>query len=484
MNKCNIFKPLSSPTGEFLMFSQYTEDLTRQESNKSSYRVIPSKFIVMNLNINDFDDETNNIEPSITKEDNVYSMSWGSGESVSGINNIIPQIFQSYYENSVSIARDMIANNENIDVFKDSSGNIIEYSTELLWACMHRFKMISAVEPQDNFYSFDEVKYIGDINIHSNRNIDAYNYDEILCYIPTDADEYFYPIISRGKVPFEVAHDQNIAGWTPVSYPQSYPLCIKNIVTQESGTEGYIVGDWVPDFNKTSVPIPRNVGLDGHLNENAEYNFNAIVVLYDILQSEPGEDPIYLHRYRPMGIYFTGPAETVQEVVDGEIVEKFRFSNTFTKYISNNDAYGQGSAFGLRIMTRYTSVPNNSTYSMTVTTESGDYEIIAASMGRIADAIVDINKMTRETINMSQAFKDHLAMFRNNRTNVPYPRLVNGEYYWFVNGRNTGQPCTMKIRVPQPGEVCVVNVETDGNGSISAETVNSRNILVVNNYRN
>lgn len=41
---------------------------------------------------------------------------------------------------------------------------------------------------------------------------------------------------------------------------------------------------------------------------------------------------------------------------------------------------------------------------------------------------------------MYQMFKDHLSEFRNRRTNVPYIREVGGTPYWFVNGRNTGQP--------------------------------------------
>ena len=51
MSKCNIFKPLASKTGEFLMFSQYTEDITKEQSMKSTYRVVPSKFVALDLNI-------------------------------------------------------------------------------------------------------------------------------------------------------------------------------------------------------------------------------------------------------------------------------------------------------------------------------------------------------------------------------------------------------------------------------------------------
>jgi hypothetical protein len=114
--------------------------------------------------------------------------------------------------------------------------------------------------------------------------------------------------------------------------------------------------------------------------------------------------------------------------------------NTVTKFITNNDAFGQGSAFGLRIMTRYVPTPNSSTYTTEVSTDSGDYETIAAAMGRIADAISEFRADLKNTQSISQAFKDHMAQFRNNRTNVPYIRTVGGQDYWFVNGRNTGRP--------------------------------------------
>ena len=453
MNKCNIFKPLSSSTGDFLMFSQYTEDITKQESEKSTYRVVPSKFVALELDLNKL--EQSEVTPSIVRSDTDVSMQWEDGTKITGLNTILPQIFQSYYENSLSYARDIIEAGDPDNIFKDEFGNDIEVSDELLWSCLRQFNLVHDVEfpKETQTRAFEEVKYIGDINIHSNRNIDTYNYSEIFCYIPTEADEYYYPIYAREEKYYPVTHGQNISGWNVESYPQSYPLCIKNIVSHETSTEGYYVGGYNIDWESQIVPYPRNVDEEGHLKENVEYNINAIIVFYDVLNNEPGEDPKYLHRYRPMGIYFTGQGETIdkrgenQEVTGEEIpVEnvEFRLANTFTKYVSNNDAFGQGSSFGLRIMSRYVPTPNSATYTMEVTTESSDYETIAAAMGLIADAIVDINRSTKENRLMNQAFKDHLAMFKNNRTNVPYPRMVDGKYYWFVNGRNTGQPCTVE----------------------------------------
>lgn len=453
MNKCNIFKPLSNPTGEFLMFSQYTEDLTKEQSGKSTYRVVPSKFVALELNLQKaFGGDGPLAGGAFNRQYDVTekTLSFGTEGSVTGLDTIIPQILQSYYENNISYHRNgkTISGDQDItkDGEKDKNNQCIELSTELLWSTLKRFGLINKMQSDDDQYpgfpTYEEVKYIGDINIHSNRQLDSFNYDEVFCYIPTDEDSYYYPIYSfeRDGDILNIPVDGNIIeGWTKVSYPQNYPLNICNIKSTETGTEGFILGDEMPcmDWN-IDIPVPRNKDDKGHLKSNSEYNINAIIVYYDIIQSEPGEDPKYLHRYRPMGIYLTGPAEYGD---DGTIKG---LKNTITKYITNNDAYGQGSSFGLRIMSRYVPTPNSTNYTMEVSTDTGDYESMAAAMGVMADAIADMSRQYRESYKMNQAFKDHLAMFRNHRVNVPYPRMVDGKYYWFVNGRNTGQPCTME----------------------------------------
>lgn len=446
MSKCNIFKPLASKTGEFLMFSQYTEDITKEQSMKSTYRVVPSKFVALDLNIdkafNNPNQDPAGPHPFIktpTEDNPEYRMDWNDA-SISGVNTIIPQIFQSYYENAVTYCRDIMGGDYTVDGITKNDLEDVEYATNSLWDCLRRFNFITEKTPTDNggktdYNYYDEVKYIGDINIHSNRNKDSFNYDEILCYIPADDDEYYYRFDDgEGQLFFHVDEGANIRGWNPNSYPFNYPLSIKNIVGL-TDPKGYVVrGANKPMLNfagnQEYTPTPRHNG-----QENVEYNINAIIVFYDVLNSEPGEDPVYLHRNRPMGIYFTGMADFNEE--DHKVKG---LKNTITKYITNNDAYGQGSSFALRIMSRYVPTPNSTNYEIEVSTESGDYESIAESMGLIADAIVEMNRNYRINREQIQVFKDHLAQFRNNRTNVPYIRMVNGYPYWFVNGRNTGQP--------------------------------------------
>ena len=55
-----------------------------------------------------------------------------------------------------------------------------------------------------------------------------------------------------------------------------------------------------------------------------------------------------------MGIYFTG------KFVDTEL------TNPVTKYITNEDAFGMGSSYGLRICTRFSASPNGTPISETI----------------------------------------------------------------------------------------------------------------------
>ena len=96
------------------MFSQYTEDITKEQSMKSTYRVVPSKFVALDLNIDKAFNNPNQDPagphpfiktPTIDNLD--YRMDWND-TSISGVNTIIPQIFQSYYENAVAYCRDIM----------------------------------------------------------------------------------------------------------------------------------------------------------------------------------------------------------------------------------------------------------------------------------------------------------------------------------------------------------------------------------------
>ena len=52
MGVCNLFNKLTSPSGNFLLFSQYVEDITRNYSDGDNWKVVPTKFVALNI---DFD---------------------------------------------------------------------------------------------------------------------------------------------------------------------------------------------------------------------------------------------------------------------------------------------------------------------------------------------------------------------------------------------------------------------------------------------
>ena len=437
--------------GTFLMFSQYTEDLTKEQTGKGTYRVIPSKFVALDLNIDRVFNGLPNkhrFEPnSITKSGATYGI---CGEPDVDVNVILPQILQSYYENSVAF----LHNKEDFEW--DVEGR--SYASELLWRTLENWGFVTKKSLTDHFDYYDEVKYVGDINIHSNHMVGGYSYDEIFCHIPASDDEYYYPLETPELKNILVGNhepDRKLEDWTDATYPVSHNnnhnyLINRAISWNDNGKDYYHVGGDLPrleyDDPVAGQPIPRHA--DNAVN--VEFNFNAVIVFYDVLCSEPGEDPRYLHRFRPMGIYLSGPMAWDSDSQPTKVVD---LQNKFTKYISNDDAYGQGASFGLRIMTRYTPTPNMSTYTMEVDASGNDYETITQAMGGIADAIININESYKDQHVMFQAFKDHLAQFRNNRVNVPYIREVNGKPYWFVNGRNTGQPCQIEVPTPTTQEI-------------------------------
>ena len=49
MAVCNLFKELTKATGEFLLFSQYTDDLAHMSSSPGLWRAVPAHFLAMDL---------------------------------------------------------------------------------------------------------------------------------------------------------------------------------------------------------------------------------------------------------------------------------------------------------------------------------------------------------------------------------------------------------------------------------------------------
>lgn len=207
--RCNLFKPLSSPTGEFYMFAQFAEDIAKQTTDNTAYRVSPSRFATMNLNLSGLDGVDNRSE-----------VNQGSQVIINDYNHAIAKVFQNYFENAYSIIR--------ADHNWKSS-----YLSNILWTTLRKYNMIKKVEhsiPETNtkYYTYDELKYIGDIPFYSNRDVDSMLYNEIYCHIPISEREYRY-IIESNDVSTRTwrGSGDTISGWTSANYPTQTDIDIK-----------------------------------------------------------------------------------------------------------------------------------------------------------------------------------------------------------------------------------------------------------------
>lgn len=334
---CNRFNTLQNPTGNFLTFSQYTEDLTKSFVHKNTYKVVPSKFIAMEV----YYGETGNEQ--------------------------FPKFLEEYFENGVARAKNTQVN------------YTPEMSKSIFWNAMREY-----IDQTDS----NSIRWIGDINIHSHNTHDGMGYSEIYCHIPSDAKKTEYDISFEGDL---------------------------NHISSGEHLEGY------PDIALDSITYlyDQTISFDRRRESTDPFTINTIVVLYDVV----GDDGEVIHQDIPMGIYLTGLVE-----VDGSV------SNSFTKYSSNNDAYGAGTSYGLKICSRYVVSTGEASISVSAGDDRENAELSMA-LSSISETVDKMNSILEGSLNTSQNYKDLYALFKNSRTNVPYIKNVNGENYWFVNGK-------------------------------------------------
>ena len=397
MARCNLFRKLENPTGEFLMFSQFAEDIARQAPDGVQYRVSPSRFAVFDINY-----------PSTI-----------TGTTINTRAESIPVLWQSYYENSIALVKERIG-----DSWKPSLAN------ELLWQFMIGSGWITKSTSGEVTYT--ELKYVGDIPFYNNRDEDDVVYNEIYCHIPVSASARTYTLktqtTEQGYDPnyFYTGASTDIIGWNSSTY---------HGITGGLTRQGYDSVNGYTLFGNIKVPKvlykddasdnSADTTSDYTTNEDTYFEFNTILIFYDIWDIADAANPVCLYKNIPLGVYLLG-------IEDDEIVN-------FRKIVSNDDAFGQGSSFGVRIMTRFSPCPNSSSYMSEVSTDT-DGASLSFMMGQMGDLIADLRSSMSTTTSLSESMKDHLAYFKNYRTNVPYIRLVGDNATWFVNGRNTGYP--------------------------------------------
>lgn len=366
----NIFRKLKNPTGEFLMFSQFADDIAKQTTLGLSYRVSPSRFAA-------------------------YDIEYSNAPTY------IPESWQNYYENAVAVVRNAVKEDW-----------IPSLANELLWQCMNqRFQNAS-------------LKYIGDIPFYGNRDENNLTYNEIYCLIPISAKLKKYNYTTQQQTAqeqlFQISYDNE---------NPDYPVGWNADTYNNEGISGTCLSSYTL-FGNIQIPdqLYKTDYTDGVEQEDKSFNFNTLLLFYDIYDASDADNPVALYRNIPLGVYITG-------IEDDSVVE-------VKKIVSNEDAFGQGTSYGVRILTRFSPASQSTTYLSEVSTDV-DVASLATLVGGMKDLTKELRSSMGVTEDLSQSIKDHLAIFKNYRTNVPYIRLVAGVPTWFVNGRNTEFPAVV-----------------------------------------
>ena len=374
MAVCNLFNELTSTSSNFLMFSQYVEDLTRNNSDGDNWKVIPSKFIALDI---DYSNTNINIP------------------STGDLNIDIPMYFQNYYENGCAYGKN---NKTEIDWTPDNAKNFF-------WNALINNNLIS-VEKYDETTSYiPEIVYYDDINMYSYNEHQGLGYSELYCYIPSNANKIRCQVIKTNENVSAVSNNMN--------YLEGF-----------NDNDNFIIGD----YNKTYYynhdyiisAIDDNTADLPSLNDITSYNINTIVVLYSIYVKQNNEW-ITLYSNIPMGIYFAGNFNNT------------KLTNEITKHVTTS--YNSGTSYGLRICTRFSATSNGKLINTDITTDNSDYANICQMMTGMNENLSRMLDVTKTINTTTQDYKDSLSVIKNNRTNIPYIKIVNGEEYWFINGR-------------------------------------------------
>ena len=395
---CNTFNKLTNATGNFISFDQYAKDLTRWATESDKFRVVPSRFIALDI---DFDNFVDTLLKDPTKNLNID----------------IPRYFQNVFENACSFC----------------SANLPDYNSDtvkkIFWWSLMSCGLINEDIFNEKTY-VKEIKYIGNINIQNYDEYEGMGYSDIFCYIPNEANIKYYISNLKNDKPLTVINQNSyIEGYTPADDSQLILSGSINAGTKycyNNPSNFWVAGEVMdPEADK---PVDE---------KSKKFNVNAIIVLYDVYEYNDISKPKF--KDIPLGIYFPGVFDS-----------KNQMTNNITKYISNADAYGAGTSYGLRICTRFAVTPNDNLLHLKIDAKTdNDYVAFSQVMSAFAETHAKLNELMESTINHLNAQKELYDIFKNSRTNVPYLKQV-GEYidsagvkrpinHWFVNGRDLGQ---------------------------------------------
>lgn len=396
---CNLFNKFNKKTGNFLLFSQYTEDLSKCSTHPGVYRVTPSKFIVLNIDYAKFYVE--NISDDNIKTDDM--------------NINIPTYFQNYFENACATLREELGENWNPSISKN-----------VFWNCMYNGNLLNVdVTPGNPINYAKEIMYIGDINIQTYDEYMGTGYSEIYCHIPGDSKAMYVPFDVFEFTDYTQYIDNVVKGYKADEYKSNSNMCELEIKSNPKYyyNEACIIQTDLNELKSSQA-----------YRDLTEYKFNTIIPLYDIyiIDSQGKYIPQYLDI--PMGMYVCG------------LIEGSTTTNEGIKIVSNDDIYGMGTSYGLRICSRFVTTPNSDNIKNVEISVNNDNSYAATCMvlSKMSESLSKMDEIVETCAQNSQISKDLLAIFKNSRTNVPYIKTIGERSYWFVNGRNTYIPALGK----------------------------------------
>ena len=405
MAVCNLFNAFDDKrySGNFMLFSQYVEDITHNFTEGTNHKVVPSRFVALHIG-----DRYKNI----VKQSNDESL-----------NVAVPRYFQNYYENACAYIRNNADKLANSDTGETHTSWTADISRNLFWNSMFANweyndvlnEYILSDEVDNSLLSIDadnivpQIKYWGDINMQSYNEHNGMGYNELYCYIPSNTNLYKCAI--SGKVEMSGIDNDNT---TIEGYDENANISLSPSI------EGYPNSYCFDSYYETAFEDTLGMIVD---SEATSYDIDTIVVLYDVLVLGDDGKWTYKHQYIPMGMYICGHFDE-----DGNL------TNSIKKYITVTDEIG--TSYGLRICTRFTVSPYGAIMQETeLNTDSDNYASICQMMTGLAENLNKMFEISNGSINNLQLCKDELSILKNNRTNVPYIKTINNEDYWFVNGR-------------------------------------------------
>lgn len=390
MAVCNLFNELTSRSGNFMLFSQYVEDITHNQVEGDNYKVVPTKFVALDIDYSRID-----VQAVLPDGDN--------------LNIGIPKYFQNYFENSCAYCRNLAQTQP--DLIKWTP----EISRNLFWNSMFFGNFLHTKpykDENDKNQYVPEIVYYGDINMHSYNEHKGMGYGEIYCYIPTSAEQVNCQVVIDKNTDDGEGDEVDMGGLTVTNnnlYLEGHKIEIGKYNKTYKYNKYYNMSfdsDDIEDFSKST---------------NSKYKINTIVVLYSIFR-KINDNWNVMYSDIPMGMYFNGK------------FDNYKLTNEATKYVSTS--YDTGTSYGLRICTRFSVMPNGRINSDSdITTDNSGYSNLCQVMTAMSENLSQMMKISNDSTNYIQQLKDTLSTLKNNRSNVPYVKEINGVDYWFVNGR-------------------------------------------------